>query len=208
MPSVNRRGASDDVPLDFRACDRLLTDLVRHEQGWPFLRPVTRKEVAAYYEVVKRPVDFGTIRSRLNGMTYRTNKAFVVDVLLVFQNCCVINVATGPEYRAAEILGRFFLSRVRECGLGLRAEPDSATTVKNGNSSKSKNKSTSRSSIPPKASPVEIVLDAKESEDGDLDVDVDRLVEEAIVVDVGQDDDQQPTADELMSTGGEGVVSD
>lgn len=44
MPPI-RRGASEDVPLDYKVCDELLTELVRNEDSWPFLRPVGKREV-------------------------------------------------------------------------------------------------------------------------------------------------------------------
>ncbi|GAB6021092.1 Bromodomain adjacent to zinc finger domain protein 1A [Chamberlinius hualienensis] len=121
----SRRGASGDVPLDYKTCDQLLTELVRHEDGWPFLRPVGKKEVPSYHEIIKRPMDFGTMRSRLNDMVYLNNKEFVADTFLIFQNCCIFNPADSVQYKAAERISRFFNRRIKEVRLNLIMEKDS-----------------------------------------------------------------------------------
>lgn len=121
-----RRGASQDVPLDFKTCDELLTELVRHEDCWPFLRPVGRREIPNYYEIVKRPMDFGTMRSKLNAMVYQSNKEFVADVFLVFQNCCIFNPSDSIQFKAAETLGSLFYQRIQDLKLNLSADTSGA----------------------------------------------------------------------------------
>ena len=58
-----------------------------------FHEPVDAEKlgVSDYYEVVKNPVDFGTIKQRLNTNHYHMAQEFIDDMLLVFDNCLLYN---------------------------------------------------------------------------------------------------------------------
>ena len=43
----------------------LLAELERHQDAWPFLTPVNPKSVPGYRKVIKKPMDFSTIREKL-----------------------------------------------------------------------------------------------------------------------------------------------
>ena len=49
------------VPL----CSEILADLQKHEMATFFLYPVNLKEVPDYKKVIKKPMDFYTIETRL-----------------------------------------------------------------------------------------------------------------------------------------------
>ena len=36
-----------------------------HKDSWPFLEPVERDEFPEYFKVIKKPMDFKTMRSKL-----------------------------------------------------------------------------------------------------------------------------------------------
>lgn len=40
-----------------------------------------------YFEIITEPMDFGTIKRKLQNGKYSTDTEFVNDVLLVFNNC-------------------------------------------------------------------------------------------------------------------------
>ena len=44
-----------------------------------------------YFEVIKKPMDFGTIKQRLNNSFYNNVNEFIFDVELVFKNCIEYN---------------------------------------------------------------------------------------------------------------------
>lgn len=44
----------------------LLSELETHEDAWPFLLPVNLKLVPGYRKVIKKPMDFSTIREKLS----------------------------------------------------------------------------------------------------------------------------------------------
>ncbi|XP_054713885.1 bromodomain adjacent to zinc finger domain protein 1A-like isoform X2 [Uloborus diversus] len=99
----SKTGSGDDM-LDYKACIDLLVELMRHPSSWPFLVPVSKKDAPDYHQIIKRPMDFGTIRSKLNYMNYKNNEDFVRDIYLVLQNCEWFNPKNSPEYKAAQVL--------------------------------------------------------------------------------------------------------
>ncbi|XP_064483947.1 bromodomain adjacent to zinc finger domain protein 1A-like isoform X1 [Ornithodoros turicata] len=117
------RRSSQDLPLDFKACDEILQAMVHDADSWPFHCAVSRRSAPDYYDIIKRPMDLGKIRGKLSSMEYRTTKEFVADVYLIFQNCSVYNSAGSPEYAAGSgLLGRFEKLLVEH---GLRGFPHS-----------------------------------------------------------------------------------
>lgn len=47
-------------------CSVILNEMETHEDAWPFLLPVNLKLVPGYKKVIKKPMDFSTIREKLN----------------------------------------------------------------------------------------------------------------------------------------------
>jgi hypothetical protein len=45
---------------------------MKHPSGWPFNEPVdiVKLEIPDYFDIVKRPMDFGTVKSNLNSNKY------------------------------------------------------------------------------------------------------------------------------------------
>ena len=43
----------------------VLTELEKHKEGWPFLEPVDRSKFPEYFKVIKKPMDFRTMRCKL-----------------------------------------------------------------------------------------------------------------------------------------------
>lgn len=48
----------------------LLDELEAHPDAWPFLTPVNHKAVPGYRKVIKKPMDFSTIREKLTNNQY------------------------------------------------------------------------------------------------------------------------------------------
>ena len=72
---------------------RIINQLMRMNQAKMFNEPVDAEKLGAadYHEVVKNPVDFSTIKQRLNTNQYHLAQEFIDDMLLVFDNCFVYN---------------------------------------------------------------------------------------------------------------------
>ena len=50
---------------DMEVCHVILSEMERHKDSWPFLEPVGRSEFPEYFKVIKKPMDFQTMRSKL-----------------------------------------------------------------------------------------------------------------------------------------------
>lgn len=72
---------------------------MKDPNAWPFLRPVMKNEVPDYYDVIEKPMDFGTIKYKLNMGEYREDSHFMSDAVLVFQNCNTYNQTEDDVYK-------------------------------------------------------------------------------------------------------------
>ncbi|KAL8611016.1 hypothetical protein ACOMHN_042632 [Nucella lapillus] len=100
-----------------QAADTLLTNLMDHGEAWPFLEPVDKKVAPDYYVVIESPMDFSTIRSKLDRNGYSSSGQFLDDVQLIFTNCVQYNLSSAPVYQAGQALSKFFQSRASALGL-------------------------------------------------------------------------------------------
>ncbi len=56
-----------------------------------FRKPVDPTEVPNYRSVIKRPMDLGTIKTKLDRRVYQTPLEVCADIRLVFSNCAQFN---------------------------------------------------------------------------------------------------------------------
>ncbi|KZP17582.1 hypothetical protein FIBSPDRAFT_1046754 [Athelia psychrophila] len=69
-----------------------------------FKNPVSKAEVPDYHDIVKRPMCWNTIDSKLDRHEYWDLQAFKDDVQLVLSNAILYNKAGSPFYRTAQRL--------------------------------------------------------------------------------------------------------
>lgn len=98
LSSTRRSRINDDLLLDNVAIQKLLDDVGKNENAWPFLRPVSRQEVPDYYKVIKQPMDLAKIKSKLNTGHYSTNSEVMKDIQLIFSNCDLYNQNESEIY--------------------------------------------------------------------------------------------------------------
>uniref|UniRef100_A0A4W6CG17 Bromodomain adjacent to zinc finger domain 2B n=1 Tax=Lates calcarifer TaxID=8187 RepID=A0A4W6CG17_LATCA len=91
-----------------------LISLLYHQDAWPFLTPVNHKAVPGYRKVIKKPMDFSTIREKLATNQYLNLETFIIDVNLVFDNCEKFNEDDSEIGRAGHNMRRFFDKRWTE----------------------------------------------------------------------------------------------
>lgn len=115
--SYRAESGRDDLPLHNAMLQDLLTEVMKHEASWPFLRPVLQKEVPDYYDVISNPMDFGTIKYKLNMGEYMEDVQVMDDVALVFANCSTYNDSSSEIYSCALRLYEFFIEKCDELGL-------------------------------------------------------------------------------------------
>ncbi|XP_048050653.1 bromodomain adjacent to zinc finger domain protein 2B isoform X1 [Megalobrama amblycephala] len=103
-----------DDSKDLAMCRILLAELESHQDAGPFLTPVNSKSVPGYRKVIKKPMDFSTIRDKLTNSQYLNLETFIIDVNLVFDNCERFNEDNSDIGRAGHTMRRFFQRRWTE----------------------------------------------------------------------------------------------
>ncbi|KAK7302031.1 hypothetical protein RJT34_12910 [Clitoria ternatea] len=64
-------------------------------------------KVENYYEIVKQPMDFGTIRAKIHKGTYTNFEEFKRDVHLICSNAISVNPATSKYHKVAKDIRRY-----------------------------------------------------------------------------------------------------
>lgn len=86
-------------PLEI-AFDRILDQLEAKDTGQIFLEPVDVDEVKDYLDVIKTPMDLGTMRQKLKTGAYSNLESFESDYELMIRNCLTYNNKDTIFYRA------------------------------------------------------------------------------------------------------------
>ncbi|XP_040089545.1 bromodomain-containing protein 1 isoform X2 [Oryx dammah] len=79
----------------------VLDQLQEKDPARIFAQPVSLKEVPDYLDHIKRPMDFATMRKRLEAQGYRTLRELEEDFDLIVDNCMKYNAKDTVFYRAA-----------------------------------------------------------------------------------------------------------
>lgn len=61
------------------------------EHSTAFLNKVSKREAPDYYNVIKNPMDLGTVMKKLRNFQYNSKKEFVDDLMLIWSNCLIYN---------------------------------------------------------------------------------------------------------------------
>merc|ERR1719192_3203577 len=86
----------------------------KHQFGWPFQTPVdaNKLNIPDYHKIIKHPMDFGTIKKRLDNNYYWSAKECIKDFNTVFTNCYVYNKAGEDIVVMAQTLEKLFLTKI------------------------------------------------------------------------------------------------
>lgn len=97
----------------FKSCGTLLERLMKHKHGWVFNEPVNAKLLGLhdYHDIIKHPMDLGTVKSRLAQGFYKTPGEFAEDVRLTFHNAMTYNPQGQDVHVMAAILSNIFEER-------------------------------------------------------------------------------------------------
>ncbi|KAI8436012.1 hypothetical protein MSG28_004148, partial [Choristoneura fumiferana] len=75
---------NDQVALSFILENLLTTKLKVMPEAWPFLKPVNKKQVKDYYNVIKKPIDMETMGKKIQAHKYHSRAEFLRDIQLIF----------------------------------------------------------------------------------------------------------------------------
>ncbi|XP_047024266.1 transcription initiation factor TFIID subunit 1 isoform X1 [Helicoverpa zea] len=95
---------NDQVALSFILENLLTTKLKIMPEAWPFLKPVNKKQVKDYYNVIKKPIDMETMGKKIQAHKYHSRNDFLRDIQLLVDNCRAYNGPNSQFTRQAEII--------------------------------------------------------------------------------------------------------
>lgn len=93
---------NDQVALTFILDNVVNTKLKAMSESWPFLKPVNKKLVKDYYNVVKKPMDLETIAKKVAAHKYHSRREFMADIQQIYENCVLYNGKDSPFSQKAE----------------------------------------------------------------------------------------------------------
>ncbi|XP_066955617.1 bromodomain testis-specific protein-like isoform X4 [Macrobrachium rosenbergii] len=84
------------VSESFKNCNEILKELFSKKHSgyaWPFYKPVDADllGLSDYHEIIKHPMDLGTVKSKMDNREYKNGAEFANDVRTIFTNCYKYN---------------------------------------------------------------------------------------------------------------------
>ena len=61
------------------------------EHSFPFLTKVNKRDAPDYYEIIKKPMDLGTMSKKLKAQQYNSKDDVAADLQLIWDNCMYYN---------------------------------------------------------------------------------------------------------------------
>lgn len=86
--------------------------------AWPFYKPVDTVALGLvdYFDIIKKPMDLGTVKEKMDAREYGSASEFVDDVRLIFTNCYRYNqpdtdvVAMAKKLQVRALLVSYLLA--------------------------------------------------------------------------------------------------
>ena len=101
LPYANQKPKKKKYQWELKFCQEVMNEMNKPKYqgiGYPFYNPVdpVALNIPHYHKVIKKPMDLGTISSKLKGGQYENAKEFEADTRLMFQNCYKFNPPNDP----------------------------------------------------------------------------------------------------------------
>jgi E1A/CREB-binding protein len=109
LASLDRKAQLPPAKLKAK-CTEVLRGLQTHQHGWVFNCPVDPVELSLpdYFDIIKKPMDLGTVQKRLENGQYHSIDEFGSDVNLTFDNAVTYNADGSVVYTMAKELKEKF----------------------------------------------------------------------------------------------------
>ena len=96
LPYANQKPRKKKYQWELKFCEKVLSELSKPKYisvSYPFMGPVdpVALNIPTYHNIIKKPMDFGTMKTKLDHGEYENAKEFEMDARLVFQNCYRFN---------------------------------------------------------------------------------------------------------------------
>ncbi|XP_008799966.2 transcription factor GTE9-like [Phoenix dactylifera] len=104
---------SNSYAMLMKQCEALLKRLMAHQYGWVFNTPVdvVKLNLPDYFQIIKHPMDLGTIKRKIASGAYSSLWGFVSDVRLTFTNAMTYNPPGNDVHIMADVMSKFFETR-------------------------------------------------------------------------------------------------
>lgn len=98
-PSSGAAGAAknkEKLSEALKSCNEILKELFSKKHSgyaWPFYKPVDAELLGLhdYHDIIKKPMDLGTVKRKMDNREYKSAPEFAADVRLIFTNCYKYN---------------------------------------------------------------------------------------------------------------------
>ncbi|ESO00416.1 hypothetical protein HELRODRAFT_113267 [Helobdella robusta] len=97
-----------------KVIEDLVSELMKNDNAWPFLKPVTVKEAPDYFEIINRPMDLSTIKYKIYRFEYPDQYSIIDDLRLMFDNCNLYNSPNTPVHNAGLSLEQYLDQRLEQ----------------------------------------------------------------------------------------------
>jgi len=107
-------------------CATILKSLMAHPYGWVFNNPVdpVALNIPDYFNIIKSPMDFGTIKAKLEKNDYSGTEDFADDVRLTFSNATTYNPPGNDVHMMAQALRKIFDRKWKDLVRKLKCEDE------------------------------------------------------------------------------------
>jgi len=123
-PSLKKGGVKEEVARlpgrsgeSLKYCNEVLRELFAKKHSgyaWPFYKPVDAETLGLhdYHLIIKKPMDLGTIKRKMDSREYTSAKGFEEDVLQIFANCYKYNPPEHDVNRMGKKLEEVFRAKM------------------------------------------------------------------------------------------------
>ena len=99
--TVDNQQQQPAIPISkeqWQWCSTTLKNLKKNKSAGPFLEPVdiVKFNIPHYPDIIKHPMDLGTVQAKVNARQYSSLDQFIADVRLIFTNCYTFNGVDSP----------------------------------------------------------------------------------------------------------------
>ncbi|GBM29527.1 Homeotic protein female sterile [Araneus ventricosus] len=95
----------------------VVSTICKHPDSWPFRKPVDtlHLKIPDYHTIVRHPMDFYTIRRRIQNFYYYDVNECIKDFRLVFYNCYLYNRPDTEIVSMAKTIEEIFVGTMAKC---------------------------------------------------------------------------------------------
>ncbi|XP_051119323.1 transcription factor GTE10-like [Andrographis paniculata] len=115
-----------------KQCETLLARLMVHQHAWVFNEPVdiVKHNIPDYFNIIKHPMDLGTVKRKLLSNQYSNPMEFASDVRLTFKNAMTYNPPGHDVHYMAEVMSKYFEVRWKPIEKKFPSPADESTPSK------------------------------------------------------------------------------